>query len=187
MGVSEIDAMNEGIAHIMSMIRRLPYPPGEDIPPGATETEIEALEKDLGFTVPAALKEWLSVCDGPCVGAGGIMGINPRRRMQNIRYILGLHPEWKRKCWIPVAGDGCGNDYVILCSHRVTPQPVVFVDNAINQNAPAYVVASNFWRFLVFYLEQDEGKREWPFKREYVIKKDPDILAHRELVLPWET
>jgi cell wall assembly regulator SMI1 len=121
--------------------------------------------------------------NGPCVGPGGIVGVNTARELQNLESIYDLYPNWKAKRWIPVAGDGCGNYYVLVHGeHERTP--VVFVDVMENSDEPAFVVASSLWQFLDFLFRKDLGMSRWPFDKTEVTETDAKILE-TDFVLPW--
>ena len=69
------------------------------------------------------------------------------------------HAPWRDRGWLPVAGDGCGNQYVLV-SHGI-----------------AYVVASDLWTFLRFLLLRETGDGRWPFDRRAVIAADPELAG----------
>lgn len=180
-----MNAMNTQLREILELVRKAKRSPGEELPVGATADQIEHLEQALGFCVPEELKVWLACCNGPCVGPGGIAGVQTKRKAQDIEALLGNFPKWKRLRWIPVAGDGSGNYYVMTTEGD--HHPIIFVDTMEDAASPAYVVASNLWFFFIFYLERDAGKQGWPFQREIVTMKDPNISRHGDFRLPWET
>lgn len=63
--------------------------------------------------------------------------------------------------------------------------PIMFVEAQVDPDEPAYIVASDIWHFLIFLLEKEIRKTEWPFKRESVISQDPSIERFRDVRLPW--
>lgn len=85
---------------------------------GASSQELEDLERRLG-PLPAQLAAWLRICRGAAIGPGGFFGNRPDRPSLDIPAYLALFPEWADKGWLPVAGDGCGNYYVLLPSGQV--------------------------------------------------------------------
>jgi hypothetical protein len=102
-------------------------------------------------------------------------------------------PLWRERGWIPVAGDGNGN-YYVLDSHTGGPgsHPVYFLDHETDLAKPEYVVASNLWHFLRFLLKREvEGPQaraaSWPFNQRLVLEADPELAAYAGVApLPWE-
>jgi hypothetical protein len=86
---------------------------------GASPQELEELEQRLGHPLPGQLADWLRICRGAAIGPGGFFGNRPDRPSLDIPAYLDLFPEWAGKSWLPVAGDGCGNYYVLLPSSDV--------------------------------------------------------------------
>jgi hypothetical protein len=80
--------------------------------------ELVAGAARLGHPLPAALAAWLSVCNGAAIGPGGVFGQRPDERFLDIVSVRERHPGWRRQGWIPVAGDGCGNYYVLTQAAR---------------------------------------------------------------------
>ena len=94
---------------ILELLYQVPRPPEESVPLGVTDEELAQFEERTGLVVPAMLRSWLSLTNGPCVGPGGFYGIHPLRSHLDIEGYLSQFPDWKKREWIPVAGDGCGN------------------------------------------------------------------------------
>jgi cell wall assembly regulator SMI1 len=172
---------------ILGLLHKVPRPPEQQIPKGATDAEIGAFEARMGLLVPDDLRQWLRVSNAPCVGPGGLFGIGEAAPdFLNIESILGLFPAWQEKKWIPVAGDGCGNYYVVPTQHEFGAGfPVVFVESICDDEAPAYIVASDLGHFLIFILERELGKASWPFDEKVVVHDDPAILKFDHVSLPW--
>jgi len=157
------------------------------LPPGASDAEIAGFEIRTGLTIPPAFREWLKFTNGPVIGAGGVYGIRTAHSITNIEPHYDWHPEWREKGWIPIAGDGCGDDYVIATQEcNSQGHPVFFIDNHIDPLEPAYIVASNVLSFLRFYLRADLGERGWPFDRAKVLAEDPAITEPTTADRPWE-
>lgn len=93
---------------------------------------------------------------------------------------LALYPEWKAKSWIPVAGDGCGNYYLLLPDGCV-----IFLDTQCDASHGRYVVGSSLAHFLVFLFEEELGATGWPFNANYVLQRDPKIEACQCAPMPW--
>ena len=64
-------------------------------------------------SLPPMLRSWLSICRGAAIGPGGVFGQRPDRPFLDMVRIRDLFPEWQSLGWLPVAGDGCGNYYVL--------------------------------------------------------------------------
>ena len=168
---------------VIAILPKLERPPGERIPDGLAQIEIDSIECRIGFQLPSLFRKWLMTTNGPCVGPGGIVGAKTPRELQNLESIYDLHPNWKINRWVPVAGDGCGNYYLLLANQRDV-SPVVFVDVMKDSNKPTFIVGSNLWKFFLFLFLSELGESRWPFDREEVLKIDPQI-ASTPFLLPW--
>jgi len=161
------------------------WPPEEPTVDGATEEQIKSAEDTLGIIMPREFRCFLAFLNGPCIGPGGLFGVETRSPRSDIRAILGRYPEWKAEDWIPVAGDGCGNYYVLVATSE-NGQPVCFIDTMSSSRDLAYVVASNFWQFLRFLLGKELGEKRWPFDQDFVTSQDPAIRTSTVATLPWD-
>lgn len=168
---------------VVSLLPILEKPPGEGIPSGIHLADLDRLEQRIEFKLPSSFRSWLMTTNGPCVGPGGTVGIGTSRDLQDLESIYDLHPTWKAKKWVPIAGDGCGNYYVLIHG-EYDVEPVVFVDVMENADEPAFVVASSLWHFLYFLFRKDLGKSRWPFDKAEVVASDPKILE-TGFELPW--
>lgn len=167
---------------VKEMALRVPSPPCEEAFAGTNHETISDLEKRIGIVVPLSLREWLCFANGPCIGPGGVLGIRPERHWLDIEEVLQSYPSWKGHGWLPVAGDGCGNYYVI---NTCECGSVYFVDTAMDADKLAYAVASDLWMFLWFLFNHELGDTRWPFTREYVVANDPRIMNCSRAPLPW--
>jgi hypothetical protein len=164
-------------------------------PPGVLDTEIDAFQARLGLNIPRSLREWLRYSNAPATGYGIVLGLTLDNRNQNIE---ACYPDylafWKSdKGWIPIAGDGCGNPFVVATKEEDGPgNPVLFFEILTDERKPAYVVASDVWHFFWFYIRQSLRESgcayddEWPFNKEKVIAADPDLQKYTKYPLPWE-
>jgi hypothetical protein len=168
---------------VRRMASLVPAPPDEDLPLGANEEAIRAFESRTGLSVPISLREWLQFTNGPGIGPGGLLGIGPNRSELDIEGVLQSYPTWREKGWIPIAGDGCGNYYLVSTSQG---GGVYFIDASIDPERLDYVVASDVWRFLWFLLNRELGKKDWPFSREYVLLHDPEVERCLQAPLAWD-
>lgn len=184
---------------------------------GASEDALSRAGQRLGFPLPDQLARWLRICNGSYLGPGGLLGIETVTDFLDLEHTLAsvsrLWPEWRVRRWIPVAGDGCG-DYYVLDASAGKPWPsgaVFFVDHE-DFDRLAYVVASALPRFLCFLFDEELQARprrlepapsdgadwraelhaqiraeppSWPFHREYVLERDPDLASFPAALLPW--
>lgn len=172
---------------ICDLLQRAPLPPGEGLPSGVSDEDCRAFELRTGILMPPDLRKWLKMCNGPCVGAGGLYGLRTAREHLDIELQLGMHPQWQQAKWIPIAGDGCGNSFVTTTRNDFgVGSPVLFVDCGSSPDTPAYIVASSIGHFLVFFLGIEVGKRGWPFDPDVVTQMDPSITAYTGVALPWK-
>jgi hypothetical protein len=115
---------------IQQLVAAVPAPPGESLPRGASDEDIRGFSIRTGVSVPSVLGEWLKFTNAPCVGPGGMYGICPERKHQDIEGVYLDHPEWQSRNWIPIAGDGCGNEYVLAAEGGLgASNPVFFFEH----------------------------------------------------------
>ena len=173
---------------IRELLHTVPRPPDDPLPIGLGDDECDKFEKSSGITLPKDVRDWLKIANGPCVGPGGFFGIQPSREHLDIDSFLSMFPSWKVRKWIPIAGDGCGNYYVVPTQNEFgNGFPVLFIDISFSTNEPSYIVASDIGHFIVSLLEKELGKDGWPFNKKAVIQSDPKIISFHSVVLPWES
>ncbi|MDT5028557.1 MAG: hypothetical protein QOE61_4983 [Micromonosporaceae bacterium] len=158
-------------------------PPEEPYPGGATDDELRDLERRTGRPLPEPLLDWLRACKGEAIGPGGIYGARPDEPDHDIAHVLSMFPRWRDTGWIPVAGDGCGDYYILVTSGSLAGH-VAFVDQA-DMTSIDYLVAGDLWRFLRFLLQRDAGDRRWPFDQQMVLAADPALASAPSALLPW--
>ncbi|MFI5713381.1 SMI1/KNR4 family protein [Kribbella sp. NPDC051620] len=166
-------------------------------PTGATTVDLQRLRDDLGFEPPAVLTRWLSICNGSLAGEGGLLGANlsgPREHL-DMSFCLDLLPGWRERRWLPVAGDGCGDYYVLDASQSHYPGDAIFFVDQSDYDALDYAVASDLPTFLRQHLlclldpdpELDSTPR-WPFDRAITLAVDPRLAELRTpRLLPWNS
>lgn len=165
------------IKEIRELLGQLKLPRNEVLPEGASQHQCNELEGRTGITLPPEFRAWLMIANAPCVGPSGMFGIRPKREHLDIEMVLAFVPGWRDRGWLPIAGDGCGNYYIVATRGDFGPNhPVLFFDMIHDREVPEYVVASDVGPFLKFLFEDDlKMSDRWPFDRSYVVSKDPDI------------
>lgn len=185
--ISEMSETVSKLHEVLGLLAHASKPPEEGCPVGATDLQLSELGNFLEFDIPDELRQWLTMCNGTHAGPGGIYGTNTGNEDLNIEWNINLYGGWKSKRWVPIAGDGAGNSYIIDASRKyMDTEAVYFVDVMESVDKVSYVVASGVSEFLWFLLSRESGIIGWPFGREYVIDHDPAILTIKEpRILPW--
>jgi hypothetical protein len=172
--------MRGEVARLAREARRAP---GTPHPGGADDAEIADLQHAVGIPLPPDLVDWLRVCKGDHIGPGGLYGVRHSSNVTDIASALDWFPSWRQQRWLPIAGDGSGDHYVLIIGGELTGC-VGFVDQA-DYDAINYLVATNVWTFLWFLLRYDSGDRRWPFDRNYVAGHDPAMATIPPHLRPW--
>lgn len=172
---------------VIQLATQVPAPPGEPLPPGLSDGEIDGFNSRTGLSIPPELREWLRFTNGPCIGPGGVYGIRPQREHLDMEGVYEFLPEFKENGWLPLGTDGCG-DYYVLALASTQLRPVYFIDGYQKKGykVPTYAVASEFWLFLRFLFRSELGERSWPFDAKAVLASDPDLARVKGAPLPWE-
>jgi hypothetical protein len=161
----------------------VPGPPGEPLPPGLCDADIEGFFQRIGMTVSSELRDWLRYTNGPCIGPGGLFGTRPHREHLDMGRALLRIPEFRANGWLPLGTDDCGGYYVLTTGSGA----VFFVDpHGAGYGAPTYAVASGLWPFLRFLFRRELGERRWPFDPAEVLAHDPSLADVRGAPLPWD-
>lgn len=169
---------------VRQLLPRLPHDPNRPLPSGASDQELTDLATRLGTDLPEELAAWLRMCNGDTTGPGGLFGARPDTGFLDIAWHAATYPGWLHLGWLPVAGDGCGNSYVLLTRGPLAGC-VAFVDAISDPDEITYVAASNLWRFLRFLFEKELGAKGWPFASQVVLAADPDLAQVPGDLLPW--
>lgn len=114
---------------------------------GADDQELDDLQRRLGRPLPAVLVDWLRVCKGEAICAGGVYGARPDRAFLDIAECMALYPRWRDLGWLPVAGDGCGNVFVLLTRGDLAGH-IAFVDTMSDPDSIESITAESLWTFL---------------------------------------
>jgi cell wall assembly regulator SMI1 len=125
--------------------------PEEEAPRGASPAEIDSLQASLGCGIPPVLRAWLSVCRGVGIGPGGVFGPRPDEPYLDMAHRRDLFPEWAEQGWLPVAGDGCGNCYVLMPDGTVG-----FVDTMKDPGRIDRQAAADLLSFMTGLLADDQ-------------------------------
>ena len=142
------------VERVRSLIHGAVRAPGEEIQ-GARAEDLLALSGRLGRDLPPQLPELLALCNGARIGPGGLFGQRPEEPRIDSPSYLELFPEWTAKGWIPVAGDGCGNCYVLLADGSVG-----FVDTMSDPVALDDRRHADLFGFVEFILIDDQTETE---------------------------
>ena len=126
--------------------------PEDDAPEGASATELAILADQLGRSLPPVLKCWLSVCRGAAIGQGGVFGHRPDDPSHDMVRHLDRHPKWRSLGWLPVAGDGFGNYYVLAQDGTVG-----FVDTMLDPGRIEQHVSNDLLSFMTDMLAADQA------------------------------
>jgi hypothetical protein len=169
---------------VRDLLSRAPRAPEDSIPQGVSDDTLRRFEERVGMPVPQTLRDWLRLANGARIGPGGLFGIDTRKSL-DIENYLREYPEWRENRWLPVAGDGTGNYYVLVVGRDDGCSPVFFVDTHEDPAEPAYIVGSDLWQFLRFLLRKECGDRGWPFSRDKVVMEDPAITLYDDVPQPW--
>lgn len=172
---------------ISALLDQVSRPPEDSIPSGVTDEEIAQFEERTGISVPTTLRSWLRITNGPCVGPGGFYGIHPLRSHLEMEDYLIRYPDWSKRQWIPVAGDGCGNHYIMPTQNDFGAGfPVLFIDVGKAVDSPSYVVASDLEHFIVGILRKEIGDTGWPFHQDNTLTFVPGLSEYHGVPFPWE-
>jgi cell wall assembly regulator SMI1 len=172
-------------AQVHDLLARVPRPPDEPAAGGAGDVEIADLARRLGQTLPSRLVAWLRLCRGDVIGPGGVFGARPDRPFIDMEHRGSYHPGFIDRGWLPIAGDGCGNIYVLIMLGPLAGK-TAFIETTTDPDRIDYLVASDLWHFLRFLLARETGERGWPFHAAFVQSVDPPLTGPADL-LPWQT
>jgi hypothetical protein len=56
----------------------------------------------------------------------------------------------------------------------------------MDSSSPSYAVASSIGSFVLFALQRELDEECWPFDREYVVARDPELASCMGLPMPWD-
>lgn len=146
--IMEADEALEALRELVAGAVRAPE---EESPRGAGPEELTILSARLGCGIPPILSAWLSVCRGARIGPGGVFGQPPDTPLIDMAWRRNLFPEWAELGWLPVAGDGCGNCYVLTGDGTIG-----FVDTMKDPGQIDRQVAGDLISFMIDLLANDQ-------------------------------
>jgi hypothetical protein len=118
-------------------------------------------------------------------------GICPERQFLDIEARYRRYPHWRDRGWIPVAGDGCGNHYVLDTTVTTrTGHPILFLDHerSVEQvcDTADHVTASGLWPFLRYnFLDEIHAAYDL-FDEQEALSQDPGLADDVGVPRPWE-
>lgn len=171
---------------VYDLLKKLPLRGAKRFPEGANPEHLDSLERSLGFCLPEEYRNWLIMSNGPPVVPGGMAGIEKKTATNDILKLMEIYPIWKANRYLPITGDGFGNDYVLAVGHQYGKwNPVLFIESQEGAESPTYIVASDLWLFLKGFFLMELGEDGWPFDQEKTLLFDPDISKVPNIKLPW--
>jgi len=162
-----------------------------DLPPPqpANRHEIALLRLAVPFELPQDLLHWLSLFRGGVVSLRDIDRFYGTDAQLSIAGELELDPSLAERRWVPIANDGCGDLYCLVCP-ATGPRPVVFVDHELGSDS-AYMVASGLFPFLQVILSEPENDDDPNYEPVYTnpdrfFEADPAAAAIRGFRYAWQ-
>ena len=169
---------------VVKLLDRIQLPKGRStVAPSSSFLRANAAEC-IPAPLPADLEAWLHVVNGANIGPGGVFGVGVRDKSCSMEEMVAGYPEWRIRQWWPIAGDGCGNFYVLVPEDG--RHSVYFIATIVGPEQLCYAAASSLRPFPWFLFKDDLGETTWPFDKDEVLKHDPDILKCKLAPLPWE-
>ncbi len=160
------------------------------IPVGASVKQIEAFERRIGLTLPPTYKNWLSRFNGAPIGPGGIYGVDCPYMYWDLESNQNADkPRICRTGWLEIAGDGCGNSYVLAAKGGFDLLEPIFFQQALfhrSEHKATFIAASNMLAFVAGLLLREMEVFHWPFDREKTLQLDPEIGIARGIQFPWD-
>lgn len=132
---------------VLRLLPATPRAPEQPFPGGVDNQELADLERRLGAPLPEALVDWLRVCKGEGICAGGVFGARTDDQFLDMATYRAMFPQWRAFGWLPVAGDGCGN-YFVLVTRGDFAGKVAFIDTISNPDRIEGIAGASLWTFL---------------------------------------
>lgn len=157
---------------------------------GASPPALERAMRRWDLPLDGVLREWFEFCNGVSIGPEALYGLEQSEPDLDVDVRRSLGVGWAEAGWVPVAGDGFGNSYVVDMAGKTVQshQAVIFVE-AVDPLEPVYAIASNMWTFVEKYVRRDEpGSSGWEvWDLTSAMRSDPELADVRGVVpMPWE-
>lgn len=163
--------------------------------PPASEAQIRSCQARIGLQFSPSFREFLLLSNGGSAGGAPIYGVPPLPREFDLvadrESALRFWPAYRN--WVPLATDGCGNDFVLVVDAGKSDGeiPIGFVEKAEDPTRIDMFVASNYWSFLHFWLRLmagdkdvikgvllEEPPRPWPWDEHWLKESDPGLSQY---------
>jgi len=143
---------------------------------GAKVEEIQRGEAISGIAFTTELKDWLSAVNG--LELQGVIFYS----VQNMIDTLYEYPIYKEKRFLPIAGDGCGSDYVMMYEKSLIDPPIGMVEG-VKRDRINGLCASSLYHFIYYFIRHSRDVEEypWPGNKDFVLEVDPNILNFGEV------
>lgn len=96
----------DDFVEVIRRLNRVPRPKSEGAPVGISAERVRTIAVRMNMQVPVELVQWLSVCNGYCMGPGGLFGMETTRDFFDIETYITIFPSWKAHGWIPSLATG---------------------------------------------------------------------------------
>lgn len=184
---SDANGVGNPLVDVLRLLPEAGHRPGDTIA-GATDADLDDLSSAFGRPLPDDVVAWLRLCNGTLAGEGGIFSVS--RIIEELEF----WPVHRVRGGLPIAGDGCGNTYVV--DSTAGSAVGLFEPIASDEELQCYF-SSNLRAFLGRWLRKEiantRARRARPQHRDY----DPWPLEASEAVqldselanlspLPWD-
>jgi hypothetical protein len=111
---------------------------------------------------PSPILEYYRLVPGGMVGGIPLYGVNFTQEGFNLLAGFKLHEQRIAAGYWPIANDGCGNLYCCVALDD-TNFPVGFVEVAVDEIVPQWIVASSIEALLTGIVSAEFDGAEWPY------------------------
>lgn len=152
----------------------------------ASPADISSLAAALGHPLPHQLAQWLTLCRGGYLEAHSVTNLlTPQQMLRDREDVINDYN--KPRSWLPIADDGCGDFYCLICPPDPRAiAPVVFLDH---EDGTTYLCGSSFFKFLEITLvhePRDAGEDSPIFDERMFFAIDPDAANIRQYGYGWD-
>lgn len=175
---------------VIDLLERVRVEKNITVADGCDDDEIDQVSDYLAEPDLGDLPVWMLITKGPILLSMPLLGFadcsgpekSPPFHFQNA---WKEHSEWRRRGWVPVGSDGCGNYFLYSVRKGFGDfYPVFFVDLLEDKRRPAFFVATNLFHFLVLALSGELEDLDDPFSRRRVLGQDPALRFVQSIALP---